>query len=111
MSDEAGTTCDGLPCCEGQLQDAQSRRIGTDDSGVLGESRDWSDRFVSEMRADVARSRIRHGRVPNDPSMRGLSVRSEILNRLGLAIDTGNRDYFVDVANFALRAWVEAGDE
>jgi hypothetical protein len=43
--------------------------------------------------------------------MRGLSPRAEILNRFGLAIDTGNRDYMLDVAKYAMLDWIEAGEK
>lgn len=76
-------------------------------SGVVGESRDWSDRFVHEMRIDTAQTRIRreHAITQYDPTDYAVD---ECRKRLDLAIARENREYFIDVAKYAMLAFIGA---
>lgn len=74
--------------------------------------RAWSDfdqRFFDEVKADVERGRVRAEFAPDRPPdlPEAPSHADEVLNRLDLYLQTGNRGYLVDCARYAMWQWIE----
>jgi len=61
------------------------------------------------MRNQVAQNRVRKGRTCADSGMMAMTAHDEIKRRLALLEETGNIEFYVDVAKYALWAWKKAG--
>lgn len=108
MTHDAPTTdaaAGRLPGRSGQIPDAQGTCVEDSIAAVCGEQPDWSDRFIEAIRSDVKRNRIRRAFVLH-PTEVGAGAIHEISRRLALALEQQNPDYLIDVAKFAMWAWI-----
>jgi hypothetical protein len=96
----------GLSGRERQAPDVAGLRPAGEVASVRGEADDWSDSFIEDIRHDVAKNRIRTGRVVKDQSLAVMSNADEIYRRWKLYQETGNRGYLVDAAKYAMWEWV-----
>lgn len=67
----------------------------------------WSDAFIAEMRHDCEKNRekaLRATVCQGDPIP--LSHEGEIMRRANLYAESGNPDYLVDVAKYAMWVWI-----
>lgn len=69
----------------------------------------WSEEFIAEMRRDVERKEARRrAHLPAPPGLIPLSHEGEVMRRMNLYAETGNRGYLVDVARYAMFLWSES---
>jgi hypothetical protein len=70
---------------------------------------DYSHEFIDELLNDIENSRVRAAHVLPRPDClpEPLTNAQEIEKRLKLYHETGLRGYLIDVAKFAMRAWIE----
>lgn len=68
---------------------------------------DFDQRFFDEVKHDIEQGRKRAAHiVPNTEPV--ASNEEELDRRLDLYLTTGNRGYLIDLARYAMWAWIEA---
>ncbi len=68
---------------------------------------DFDQRFFDAIKADIERSRIRRAHVIGGAQDPKRHASMELDRRLLLYRETGNRDYLLDVAKFAMWQWIK----
>ena len=74
----------------------------------MGVRNDFSQEFLDAIKLDVERTRMREAHAihsPADPPITPPDM--EILRRWRLYMETGRRDYLIDVAKYAMWQWIK----